>query len=1550
MTPETDRPAQGSLREPPARPTLPAVARRIVVVLLAGASALFLIAALGLLLLQQPSVGRWALARLVARAAGAPRSTVAIGAVRGDWITRLEARGLRVSRGDTVVVRADTLRAAYSLLDLLAGRYVIHDARIAGAYVTLPPPDTSRASATPLRIAEWLAGRFWTGNPVRIERLSLERCGFATASPARAPRAEGIELAARGIALGGGSFAFEIDTLAARFLPAGAPGRWCAVTAGASLDRRRLEVRGFTLASAASEVEAHGALALGTAPRDSITAADFTLRAPRLELADLGFLPGAPTMSGVVAANADLHGTRLQTLRGAAGAATKRARIGDLDLGPTRLDARIADGRVEFSLAGDLARAPVAANGWARPFDPAPSGAIEGRVERLPRSAPSPPWWNAEAPRSGRFRAALARGVLDVDLGIESDSEAISIDGALDVPFASRFLGRHIRVARTSRAETSLPGGSLAVDSLEVTLGRLPSYRVMGGRFAHLDLALWTAQPGAASDLNGTIEGRGRGAPPAEARGDLRLEASTIRGQTIDRADLTFALSHGEISLQGAAQAPSGSLDVTARGRPFDAHPSYEAHDLRFRGVDLGPWLASPGLRTRLDGALRFRLAGKAPETLTGTAELNLDPSVVNGFGMEGAVVSATVEQGRVRADARIDSRSGAATIAGSGDLAARPSHAVASGTAPNLLLARCLGFDSLDVAGATTFRIDADNLESRERKFRGVIDMRGRVAAATIDSLHAEAAFADGVVSIDTLFARSNVGRIEGGGRLSLADSTRPREAGVRFAATVLNAAPLASIVRVDTLDVDSATVVARLARSGDAIRFEAAARTRRLTAGSLHVFDGAARAEGTLDRSLRFLAGTASGTIDRLAGPGVRVTRASASVARDSAGTRFEADVRGEAGHEIRLAGASSSDSTTQRLRIATLDIVSKSRRWALAEPARITWSRDRLAIESFDLRADSGRVDLRGAVDRRGAQDLALEAKGVEIDLLTAWLGRPDLRGTLAGSLRLDGPPTAPHAKGGFAIALQSATGSAGTTNLAFDWDASRLSLDAGFTPEAGAPLTLTGRVPLALALSGPESGVALPIARRSDAGVDLRLLGDGVTLVSLAPLLDPQSVIPRDGFLRVDARLAGTLDVVTGSGRIDVSGGVLELPSLGVTYSDVALGAELKDDVVEIREAKVRSGSGSMTARGRIRLAGAGDPELDVELRPSSFAAIRTRDYRSTLSGDLRLAGTVRHPVVSGSLTFVDTDVYLTAAQTEDQTAAASVALTPDDYRMLEEAFGYTVAKPPLPAQLFYDASRLDVKVVLGGNTWVRQRVAPRLAIQLTGSFQLTKAPHGEPLLVGRIAPVPGRGSVEQFARQFDLAGGEILLNGDLNSHVLDVKTEYKVPSGTEETRSKVVVHLDIQGRLDQLKLILSSEPPLDQADIISYIVTGQTAFSGGKSQGDKSSSAATFATQVAMSGVTSRIEDLAQQKIGVDVVEVRQDGVEGVTLIAGQYVTPELYVGFRQPVGSTSSTTNRNETDNKTQYELNYELYHWLLVNLQGETSKFKSFIRARREY
>ena len=57
----------------------------------------------------------------------------------------------------------------------------------------------------------------------------------------------------------------------------------------------------------------------------------------------------------------------------------------------------------------------------------------------------------------------------------------------------------------------------------------------------------------------------------------------------------------------------------------------------------------------------------------------------------------------------------------------------------------------------------------------------------------------------------------------------------------------------------------------------------------------------------------------------------------------------------------------------------------------------------------------------------------------------------------------------------------------------------------------------------------------------------------------------------------------------------------------------------------------------------------------------------------------------------------------------------------------------------------------------------------MSVALTGEFQLRKAPHAEPELYGRIEPVPNRGYVEQFARSFDITGGEVLLNGKMKDH-------------------------------------------------------------------------------------------------------------------------------------------------------------------------------------
>src|SRR5262245_9901873 len=55
------------------------------------------------------------------------RSTLRVDHVGGNWLASIEVHGFRMTRGDTVVVAVDTLRARYDLASLLGSRIVVHD-------------------------------------------------------------------------------------------------------------------------------------------------------------------------------------------------------------------------------------------------------------------------------------------------------------------------------------------------------------------------------------------------------------------------------------------------------------------------------------------------------------------------------------------------------------------------------------------------------------------------------------------------------------------------------------------------------------------------------------------------------------------------------------------------------------------------------------------------------------------------------------------------------------------------------------------------------------------------------------------------------------------------------------------------------------------------------------------------------------------------------------------------------------------------------------------------------------------------------------------------------------------------------------------------------------------------------------------------------------------------------------------------------------------------------------------------------------------------------
>jgi hypothetical protein len=106
----------------------------------------------------------------------------------------------------------------------------------------------------------------------------------------------------------------------------------------------------------------------------------------------------------------------------------------------------------------------------------------------------------------------------------------------------------------------------------------------------------------------------------------------------------------------------------------------------------------------------------------------------------------------------------------------------------------------------------------------------------------------------------------------------------------------------------------------------------------------------------------------------------------------------------------------------------------------------------------------------------------------------------------------------------------------------------------------------------------------------------------------------------------------------------------------------------------------------------------------------------------------------------------------------------------------------------------------------------------------------------------------------------------------------------------------------------------------------------------------------FGSDVALSQITGLVEGLASEGIGLDVIEIRPDGLRGATLIAGRFVSPKVYVGFKQPIGRDPDDPDGRSEFERTEVELEYQALRWLLLNMEASNSAVSFLLRYRHAY
>ncbi|HJQ84277.1 MAG TPA: translocation/assembly module TamB domain-containing protein, partial [Candidatus Binatia bacterium] len=109
-----------------------------------------------------------------------------------------------------------------------------------------------------------------------------------------------------------------------------------------------------------------------------------------------------------------------------------------------------------------------------------------------------------------------------------------------------------------------------------------------------------------------------------------------------------------------------------------------------------------------------------------------------------------------------------------------------------------------------------------------------------------------------------------------------------------------------------------------------------------------------------------------------------------------------------------------------------------------------------------------------------------------------------------------------------------------------------------------------------------------------------------------------------------------------------------------------------------------------------------------------------------------------------------------------------------------------------------------------------------------------------------------------------------------------------------------IEVHIAGSSEKPKLTLSSDPPLEQADVLSVLLFGKPAHQLGKGQ---STALQQQALQLAAGYVMPELRTSVMNALGLDTLEVEMpEGTEAGRVSAGRYVAEDVFVSLSQEFG------------------------------------------------
>ncbi len=627
-------------------------------------------------------------------------------------------------------------------------------------------------------------------------------------------------------------------------------------------------------------------------------------------------------------------------------------------------------------------------------------------------------------------------------------------------------------------------------------------------------------------------------------------------------------------------------------------------------------------------------------------------------------------------------------------------------------------------------------------------------------------------------------------------------------------------------------------------------------------------ARLNATVDDYLAAPKVSGTAKVDTVDAGGTAIRGVSVDVALDDGWTTFTGDATAD-GSPVKVAGRLKQADGATQIELDTARVTYRNLPVTLSEQATVTVRDGAAQIGNLVLSPGGGSVSVSGSAGGE-ALDLAIRLKGVPLTAIDAVAPGTGLRGSVSGTVSVEGKPSAPVAR--------------------YDLTAGSVSINS-LVPIDAPSLSVTAK--------GAYRGDAVDF-NATAAGGGLQLNADGkVGLTGARSLsINANGTAP---FSLVAARLAAQGLVLDGTAAVNMSvGGTVTSPDYNGTirssdarFIDTGSGIAINNLATEIsldrQSVRIRSLNGELSTGGQ--LTGAGSIGLDPNSGYPADLSVKVANGRyadgrlvaTRFNADLTVTGPLANqPTLGGRLNLDQTTITVPDALPD------SISQLDVDHRNADAAV--RAQDERLKADEGSGAGGgigLDLQINAPQRIFVRGR---GIDAEFGGSLTL-KGTTANPVAVGGFDLVRGR--LDVLGKRLEFDSGRINFAGSLIPNL-----DFSASTSAGTATATVLVN----GPATSPEFDFTSSPSLPDDEILALLVFGRSLSDLSPLQIAQLASAAAELTGVTSGG---GLVGKLREATGIDNLDVRTNEEGETSVGVGKYLNDRTYFGIEQGTSAGS---------------------------------------------